>query len=175
MFHRTEGVPSNKMLDANIHVGLYIQMAILGYHSQHHNWNMPFRVIFAGQTPFRSANETWCDTPLRVHFRCWWTWVGSTFMYKWTPPPPPPPQCTSMSPMKILWQTSFNSLVTFICLSIVSKLLLAKQTDGKINLKKDRLNNSESTRHVCDFNYPYIHCTWFVLLCTGMVLWARKI
>ena len=31
------------------------------------------------------ANVTWCDTPFRVHFRGWWTRVGSQFVCEWPP------------------------------------------------------------------------------------------
>ena len=68
ILHRTLGVPCSTMLQ--------------------NNSNTPFRVIFAGFTPFGGVNETWCDTPFRVQFRGWWTRVGSQLVCEWPPPPP---------------------------------------------------------------------------------------
>ena len=73
-------------------LGTLIQKAILGYLSQYHNnSNTLFRVLYAGLTPFRGANVTWCDTPFRVNFRGWWTRVGSQLMCGRSPLPRGPP------------------------------------------------------------------------------------
>ena len=61
--------------DVLVKTQAYIQNAILGYHSQHHNnANTPFSVMFC-----------------RSDAICCWMCVGSTLVCEWHPCPPHPP------------------------------------------------------------------------------------
>ena len=90
ILHRTLGVPCSTMLQ--------------------NNSNTPFRVIFAGFTPFGGVNETWCDTPFRVQFRGWWTRVGSQLVCEW-PPPPPGGLSGYIRPQTFNWEVPGSNLL----------------------------------------------------------------